>query len=153
MIFLDLGSNLERETSVTRALEALDREFGVLRRSSVWESPAYPPGSTQPNFYNLAVEIRSVLAPEELRARLRAVEAALGRVRTDDKYAARTVDLDLTLHPAMAPHPQVATQPFVLVPLCELIPEYVHPGLGKTLSQLLESLPHEEIWRAEFQPA
>lgn len=154
MIFLDLGSNLEREQSVRAALAALERELGVRRRSSVWESPAYPPGSGQPNFYNLAVEIAAELTPDELRGRLRELERELGRVRTDDKYAARTVDLDITLHPQLAPHPQVASQAFVLVPLCELEPELVHPTLGLPLGALLQRVPHgpEVIWRAAFQP-
>lgn len=125
-------------------------EFGVRRRSSVWESPAYPPGSGQPSFYNLAVELERPAEPEQLRA----IEAALGRVRTEDRYAARTIDLDITLSDGFPPHPQVATQAFVLVPLCELIPDYVHPQLGVPLRDLLERLPHgpEVIWRAAFQP-
>lgn len=149
MIFLDVGSNLEREKSIRGALAALSREFGIARRSSVWESPAYPPGSRQPNFFNLAVELERPPDPSELRA----IEAALGRVRTEDKYAARTLDLDITLCDGRPPHPQVATQPFVLVPLCELIPDYVHPELGVPLRELLEALPHgpETIWKAAFQ--
>lgn len=154
MIFLDLGSNLDREASVTKALQALQREFGVLRHSSVWESPPYPPGSAQPNFYNLAVQIDTRLAPDELRRRLREIEAQLGRVRSQDKFAARTVDLDLTLYPGMEPHPQVATQPFVLVPLCELEPDLVHSTLERPLRDLLAGMPHgpDVIWRAPFQP-
>ncbi len=162
MIFLDLGSNLEREQSLRSALSALQRTFRVKRRSAVYESPPYPPGSLQPCFFNLAVEIETDLPPADLRARLRELEAELGRRRSCDRFAARTIDLDLTLYHDRVerhsdwelPHPQVASQPFVLVPLVELEPELVHPGLGLSLRELLQQVSHgpEQIWRSAFQP-
>lgn len=162
MIFLDLGSNLEREQSLRSALAALERSFKVKRRSAIYESPPYPPGSQQPCFFNLAVEIETELDPAALRARLRELECELGRRRSSDKFAARTIDMDLTLyhdrverHPDWElPHPQVESQPFVLVPLCELEPELTHPTLKVSLRELLDRMAPgpEQIWRSSFQP-
>ncbi|GMU52297.1 MAG: 2-amino-4-hydroxy-6-hydroxymethyldihydropteridine pyrophosphokinase [Candidatus Xenobia bacterium] len=162
MIFLDLGSNLQREQSLRSALSALERSFKVKRRSAVYESPPYPPGSQQPCFFNLAVEIETALPPAQLRGRLRELEAELGRRRSADKLAARTIDLDLTLYHDRVerhedwelPHPQVASQCFVLVPLVELEPELVHPVLQVPLRELLERVAHgpEHIWRSDFRP-
>ncbi len=161
MIFLDLGSNLEREQSLRSALAALERTFRVKRRSSVYESPPYPPGSQQPRFFNLAVEIETELSPARLRERLRELEALLGRRRGPDKFAARTIDLDLTLYHDRVerhsdwelPHPQVASQSFVLVPLVELEPELVHPALKVPLRELLERMAPgpEQIWKSDFR--
>ncbi|MCE7869272.1 2-amino-4-hydroxy-6-hydroxymethyldihydropteridine diphosphokinase [bacterium CPR1] len=161
MIFLDLGSNLEREQSLRKTLAALERTFQLKRRSTVYESPPYPVGSLQPSFFNLAVEIETELPPAQLRGRLRELEAELGRRRSADKFAPRTIDLDLTLYHDRVerhsdwelPHPQVASQPFVLMPLVELEPELVHPTLKVSLRELLERVAHgpEHIWRSGFR--
>lgn len=145
--FLDLGSNVDRERNVFRALLHLDRRLGVLRTSSIYETaPVGPAG--QPPFYNLAVEVETALTPEELRDLLRDLEESLGRVRTGDRYAPRSVDLDLTLYGDLVargedwslPHPQVATEAFVLIPLAELEPDRLHPLLGRPLSALAADL-------------
>lgn len=141
--WLDLGSNLERDTSLRRALQLLGQHVVVVRTSSVYESA--PVGfADQPNFYNMCVEISTDLLPDELRPLLRSLEDEMGRVRGSNKYGPRNIDMDLVLHEVLQdeklPHPQVAREAFVLLPLCELIPDFVHPLSGLTLQQMLQDL-------------
>lgn len=142
--WLDLGSNLNRGPSLRAALELLAREFTLVRTSSVFETA--PVGfAEQPNFYNVCAEIETDLPPEQIRQKLRTLEDELGRVRTSNKFGPRNIDIDLVLHEsevdAKLPHPQVEEALFVLLPLCQLIPEFVHPHRLQPLSQLLECLP------------
>jgi 2-amino-4-hydroxy-6-hydroxymethyldihydropteridine diphosphokinase len=91
-----LGTNVEREANLERAVQMLDRRFGILARSRVYESAAVgdPDG---PPFFNQAVWLRARCTPREMRDVLHGVEACLGRVRTLDRNAPRTMDLDVLL--------------------------------------------------------
>lgn len=145
--FLDLGSNVRRRESIAQALRLLAERFRVVRTSSVYESAAVgPPG--QPDFWNLAVEVETDLPPDELRGVLRDVETLCGRVRTTDKYAPRTVDLDVTLYGTLV-HPQVAGEVFVLVPLAEIAPELEHPELRVTLQALAARVDGSHLRRID----
>ena len=91
-----LGSNIEREANLERAVEMLDRRFGVLARSRVYESAAVgDPGG--PPFLNQALWVRARCTAREMRDVLHGVEACLGRVRTLDRNAPRTMDIDVLL--------------------------------------------------------
>lgn len=143
--FLDLGTNVRRSESVACALQGLSARFPVVQTSSLYESPAAgPPG--QPEFWNMAVEIETDLPPQELRLALRSIEAACGRVRTADRYAPRTVDLDLTLLGDHV-HPQVASEAFVLVPLAEIAGDLEHPALRVRLRDLAARLDASSLRR------
>lgn len=147
--FLDLGTNVRRSESLICALQGLGVRFRVVQTSSVYESPAAgPPG--QPEFWNMAVEIETELPPEELRLALRSIEAACGRVRTADKYAPRTVDLDLTLMGDHV-HPQVASEAFVLVPLAEIAGDLEHPALRVRLRDLAAGVDGSGLRRVPFR--
>jgi len=139
--FLDLGTNSGfRADNLRSALAHLESDFDArhgVRVSSVFESAAVgPPG--QPAFYNMAAELHTELSSSLIRERLRSIEATMGRKRTEDKYAPRIIDLDLIfLEGEPEAHPQLATEAFVLVPLCELVPGLLHPTLKLPLYQIL----------------
>lgn len=93
----------------------------------------------QPMFFNAVAEIVTELAASELKfGVLRKIEDELGRIRTGDKYAPRTVDLDIIVYgdeiarseELEIPDPQIESRAFLSVPLCELAPELVVPGHG-----------------------
>jgi len=91
-----LGSNIEREDNLERAVAMLDHRFGILARSRVYESdPVGDPGG--PRFWNQAVWVRARCSEREMRDAAHGVEACLGRVRTADRNAPRTMDIDLLL--------------------------------------------------------
>ncbi len=153
--YIGIGGNLgRRELFIRAAIGALATVGRVLRTSSWYETAPWKMEDA-PEFINLVVEIETELPPEKLLAHCLLVERRLGR-RRDLRigYASRTIDLDLLLYsdevlalPNLeVPHPGIANRRFVLEPLCDLIPMFVHPVLGKSLVQLRdESSDHSEV--------
>ncbi len=146
-VFFSLGSNLgDRETTLRQALERLGRGVEIGRVSSLYETE--PVGAKeQPWFLNLACEAKAELPPGALLRFIQEVEAHLGRVR-GQRFGPRTVDIDILFYDDLIietprlkiPHPRLHQRAFVLIPLCELAPELVHPLLGLTIKQLSERL-------------
>jgi 2-amino-4-hydroxy-6-hydroxymethyldihydropteridine diphosphokinase len=148
--YLAVGSNLDPEDHVRRALRLLRERLRITAISSFFRTP--PLGRPeQPDFLNGVVEVETDLPPRELRAVLREIEAGLGRVRTADKFAARTIDLDLIVYAKVKekdprlPDPEIAERDFLAVPLAELAPELRLPGRGETLAELAAALPREGL--------
>ena len=144
-VYLLLGSNIEPERNLPAAVGML-ADFGTVQRvSRVWES-APVDGSDQANYLNAAVLLQTPLNPYGIRSCVvDAIEQRLGRRRDPaDRYAARTIDIDLALFNSdvlvfdgrRIPDPDILTRPFVAVPLAELSPEYVHPVTERTLSEI-----------------
>jgi len=144
LAYLSLGSNIQPERHLPAAVAQLAR-FGRVRAvSTVWETP--PLGLTdQPNFLNACVLLETDLSARALRQEaIAAIEAELGRVRTADKNAPRTIDIDIMLfnHDIVQvgrrriPDPEVLERPFVAIPLAEIAPDYVHPDTGETLQNI-----------------
>ena len=148
---ISIGSNIDREHNLPAALDLLraSSDLTVEARSCVYESDAV--GGEYPPFHNAAVLIETDLGPGELIGVLKAVEEELGRVRTADRNAPRTVDLDLTLFddvvdPAFdIPDPQLSEYPFVTIPAAEIAGEWRVPGLDKTLNEIAESLDVDHL--------
>jgi 2-amino-4-hydroxy-6-hydroxymethyldihydropteridine diphosphokinase len=171
--FIGLGSNMgRREAHLTEAIERINSlGIQILRMSSVYETE--PVGYTvQPWFLNQVIEVGgtaedalpprlepadSAAAPGRLLGLLLGIELAMGRRRAI-KDGPRIIDLDLLLYGDVVvneadgslaiPHPRLHLRRFVLVPLCEIAPEVVHPILLKTPCQLLSDLGGEEVVRA-----
>lgn len=141
-----LGSNIEPERHLPLAVAAL-RSLGAQAVSGVYQNPARG-GLPQPDFLNAAVLLHTRRNPAELRASLRRIEAELGRVRTGDKFAPRTIDLDLLLlgdcvdrGPEMVlPDPDLLTKAHLALPAAEVAPAAVHPLSGQSLGEIAESL-------------
>ena len=144
--FVSLGSNLgDREAHLRRALQALRATRGIERLdvSRIYETdPVGPP--PQGPYLNAVAEIETELEPRALLERLLQIEAEEGRIRRGARGEARTLDLDLLLFAdrcidedaLVVPHPRLHERGFVLEPLCELAPQWVHPRSGKTVAEL-----------------
>lgn len=151
--YLSVGSNLgDREQYIQKAMEALRAHpmITVNRVSGLIETKPYG-GVEQEDFLNGAIEIETLLPPRELLEALHEIEAAAERVR-EVRWGPRTLDLDIIFYDRLAyedealviPHQDMENRRFVLIPMSELAPNYRHPVLGKTVSQLLAMLPREE---------
>jgi 2-amino-4-hydroxy-6-hydroxymethyldihydropteridine diphosphokinase len=123
---------------------------------SRWFLTAPVPPSGQPDYVNAVVALRvepgQAIDPAELLARLMQIEAAFGRQRTRPN-APRTLDLDIVAIGGLVrdapdpivPHPRAHERAFVLAPLVDVAPGWVHPVLGRTAADLLAALPPQEI--------
>jgi 2-amino-4-hydroxy-6-hydroxymethyldihydropteridine diphosphokinase len=150
IVYLLLGSNLgNRQEYLYKAAQYIQDNTGSVRElSSVYESPSW--GFKHPSaFLNQAIALSTELSPVELLGILKNIELALGRTRPDkgNGYEARTIDIDIIFYDDIIyndnqlsiPHPQTHNRRFVLLPLQELIPDFIHPVLQKTINQLLDS--------------
>ncbi len=149
--YIALGSNLgDKMTACRQAVSLLNKSGRVKRVSSFYctEPVGHP---NQEDFVNAVVEMETDLSPLALLAACHVVEDALGRNRLIH-WGPRTIDLDILLYGKKVidtaelsiPHPLMSTRGFVLVPLCEIAPQAVHPVLLKSIGQLLRELqdPH-----------
>ena len=147
--FVGLGSNLgDREATIARALELLSGAEGVelVAVSSLRETEPWGPVE-QPPYLNGAAEVTTDLPPRGLLDVLLAVERALGRERSGERWGPRTIDVDLLLYGDLTvdeagltvPHPRLHERRFALEPLAELAPAAVVPGRG-TAAELLAAL-------------
>jgi 2-amino-4-hydroxy-6-hydroxymethyldihydropteridine diphosphokinase len=128
-----LGSNIRAEENLLQAVRGLQGRVDVLRASSVWETAAV--GSDGPNFLNLALLVSTFLDAAGLKQDvLRPLEAALGRVRSVDKNAARPIDLDIIVFDGKPVDDLLWKHAYRAVPVSELLPELSSDG-GETLVQ------------------
>lgn len=142
--FLALGSNIEPETNLPRCVALLRERCRVLAVSRVYETA--PVGFTeQANFLNAAVLVETSRGPAELKTDVLAdVEKRLGRVRTENKNASRTIDVDIALFnedvlevgARRIPDPDILAYGHVALPLADLAPDYRHPETGQTLAEI-----------------
>jgi 2-amino-4-hydroxy-6-hydroxymethyldihydropteridine diphosphokinase len=152
-IYIALGANLPTASrtpvdTLEAALAALEREGVAVEARSAWYVTAPVPRSDQPDYVNGAVRVATALGPEALLAALHRVEHAFGRVRLA-RNEARVLDLDLIDYGGLVadregltlPHPRAHLRGFVLVPLRDVAPDWVHPATRQPIEDLIRDLP------------
>ncbi|WP_441291898.1 2-amino-4-hydroxy-6-hydroxymethyldihydropteridine diphosphokinase [Sorangium sp. KYC3313] len=139
-----MGSNIDPEDNVREALRRLDQEGRIVAVSTFYRTAALGV-RPQPDYYNGVVEIEVDIDAASLKhSILRRIEDALGRRRTADAYAPRTIDLDLLVYgdsPLFVdgrpvPDPDALARPFVAVPLAELAPGLTLPGSERRITDV-----------------
>lgn len=146
--YIGLGSNLgDRAGNLLLAIQGMmNAGLEITRLSHIYETEpveTFP----QPPFLNMVAELKSDLMPDQLMLTLLQVESSLGRTRDTEK-GPRNIDLDLLLvgdqilntETLTLPHPRLSHRRFVLLPLAELAPAFVHPALNKTVRELLDTV-------------
>jgi len=146
-VYLSLGTNLgERLDNLAQARALLLPEVQVGKLSSVYETAPWG-YLDQANFYNQVLFGETMLTPLRLLNKLKYIENKLGREQTF-RYGPRIIDLDILFYEShiintkrlQIPHPRLQARAFVLVPLVEIAPDFVHPVLGLTMQALLDQV-------------
>ncbi|MCA8940245.1 MAG: 2-amino-4-hydroxy-6-hydroxymethyldihydropteridine diphosphokinase [Planctomycetes bacterium] len=146
-----LGANLgEPAQAILEALQRLGREEGVrvLKVSRLMKTKPVDCPPNSPDFHNGVAMLDTTLDAQALLALLLATEAAMGRERGDQRNQPRKIDLDLiffgdlvlSAESVEVPHPRMHERRFVLEPLNEIAPEWIHPTLQKTVQELFAAL-------------
>lgn len=159
LVYLSLGSNIEREQNISASLDSLSAEFGTLLISSVYESEAV--GFDSMNYFNLVVAITTELSVGKLSLMLKRIEDENGRCRREQKFSPCTLDIDILTYDDMVgcidrvvlPRDEITKNAFVLQPLAELAPQGRHPALGESYQSLWAQYDKTSqlLWPVDFR--
>lgn len=158
--FVAVGSNLEPEKNIPAAERLLAKRVRVLARSAFYRNSALG-RPEQPDFVNGAWMIETDLPPRALKFDvLRIIEAELGRVRTADKFAPRTIDLDLVLYDNQEvddpdlrlPDPEMGARLFLAAPLLDLGADADYPALAFARDAVRDAIRRGELTPVEISP-
>ncbi len=140
-VFLCLGSNVDREKNIAAALNAIGNQLGQLVLSPLYESQAID--GVSENYFNMAVGLVTDLSLQELKQTLKKIEDELGRDRNKRKEVSIDIDIAIfgdtveTIESSQGrgqlPHPDILKRAHVLLPLSEIVGDYVHPETQRTL--------------------
>ena len=142
--YLSLGSNIEPERHLIKAIHLLRKHGKVSAFSQAWQSQA--DGMDGPDFLNACLLFHTSLEADDLiETVIRPLEAALGRVRGPDKFVPRTIDIDLILFDDEPYGEEFWSSPFVIVPLAELLPDFPHPLQYENLERVADRM-RRQTW-------
>ena len=159
-VFVSLGSNVDREAKIRRAVELLRARFGQVDLSPVYDSEAV--GFDGSNFLNLVAGLSTDLEVEAVVAIFRDIEDRLGRDRSLPKFASRPIDLDILSFDDLVldvpgiriPRAEILYNAFVLKPLQDIAGDRLHPETGETYATLWRRMapdaPRLEIYTMRF---
>ena len=146
---MSLGSNVgDRTDNLKNAINSIENIVGKVNKiSKFYENPAI--GFDGNNFVNICIEVFTYLSPNDLLNSLLNIESEYGRRRLKSgEYSSRIIDIDIIFYENLSinknglviPHPRMQSRHFVLIPMCDLNPDFIHPILGLKNSKLLEEL-------------
>ena len=156
--YLITGGNIgDRRKNLEQAAHYIEEKIGpILKSSAIYETAAW--GNTdQASFYNQVHLVETELTPDDLMVIILSIEHEMGRIRTE-KNAARIIDIDILFfnkeiidtESVVVPHKEIPNRKFVLKPLLELAPDFIHPLSHKTIAQLdAETSDQLEVWVVE----
>ncbi|MDD5529419.1 MAG: 2-amino-4-hydroxy-6-hydroxymethyldihydropteridine diphosphokinase [bacterium] len=151
-VYLGIGSNLgDRLANIKTAISELTSFIEIEKSSSIYDTSPWG-YKKQPDFLNCVVYGKTPLTPLELLEKLQSIEKLLKKDQKKEKFGPRTIDMDILFYNdeslifpnLVIPHPLLHLRKFVLVPMNELNPGFIHPVLKKTISALLRDLKSDE---------
>ena len=146
-VFIALGGNIgDVRTTFDSACAMLNKHCAIISKSKLYQTPALVDegAEPQPDYWNAVVHAVTTLAPADLLAEMHRIEAAHGRERKA-RWGSRTLDLDLLDYEGFIsedsaltlPHPELQHRLFVLQPLQDVIPNWIHPVSGQSVQDML----------------
>ena len=146
-VYFSLGTNLgNKHKNLEIAVEMIGKSCGIVVRSSgIYVSKSWGYDSSN-DFFNQCLKLDTGLGPEELLQQILEIEHVMGREKQGTGYADRIIDIDILFYDKATfktdrlhiPHPRIPERLFVLKPMMELDPEFVHPTLQETIAVLLK---------------
>ncbi|MCG7561827.1 MULTISPECIES: 2-amino-4-hydroxy-6-hydroxymethyldihydropteridine diphosphokinase [Pseudoalteromonas] len=156
-VFISIGSNVDRDRHFRQGLTTLIKHFPDYVHSDVYESE--PVGFNGKNFYNSVFATHTDMSLPDLCILLKQIERDNGRTPQDKKFSPRTLDLDILFYddvicdsPAQLPRDEVTKNAFVLRPLAEIAPDFIHPALGCRMVEIWQAYDNQaqKLWKVEF---
>ena len=149
-VYVSIGSNIDRRKHIRAALGEMRDAFGELVTSPIYRTPAV--GFVGDDFFNLVASFKSDQSPQQIQAELHRIEDEHGRVRTGERFSARTLDIDILLlgdqivdMPGLSiPRDEIAEYAFVLAPLADIASEVKHPQLNISIAGLWRQMKREK---------
>lgn len=163
LVYVGIGSNIDQEKYIRLSAHSLKQAFGEQCQLSL--SPVYKTravGFDGDDFFNLVASFYTTLSPLEVEKQLKAIENNHGRRRDQDKFSARTLDIDLLLYDDQiidsdgisVPRDEIEKYAFVLSPLADLAPNLIHPQTKKSMaemwSEMSQTMDQQALERIEF---
>jgi len=134
LVLIGLGSNIDPELNIVTALNSLQELTYLKERAAIWQTPAV--GGGESDYLNTAVLVETTLALEQFKISvLSKIENDLGRIRVIDKFADRTIDLDILIFGNHIIDNELWNQPHVTIPASEILPDFINPDTGESLFQ------------------
>jgi 2-amino-4-hydroxy-6-hydroxymethyldihydropteridine diphosphokinase len=136
---LGLGSNIHPGYNLIKSVEFLGKQLKIVDVSNVWETT--PVGTVGPKFLNAAVLLQTNLNPKQLKFQIsRPIEIRLGRVRTPDRNAPRTIDIDLLIWNDLVVDPELLDHAYIAVPVAEVMPDFIPQGYRESMKSLAHQM-------------
>lgn len=158
VVYVSIGSNIDRQNNIKGCLQALAQEFGALTLSPIYESEAV--GFNGDNFYNLVAKFETQLSVGDLNQALKQIEDNYGRDRSGPKFGGRTLDIDIltyddlvgTIDGVELPRDEITKNAFVLLPMVDLAADELHPELGVSYARLwfFYDKEKQKLWQVEL---
>ena len=151
--FISIGSNIDPELNIEKAVMLLSQKTSITGVSTFYKTKAFDRDG-QPMFLNGVICIETDIKPIELKQNvLRVIEKSLGRIRSEDKSAARTIDLDIIIYNQMKihdhelniPDPSIEERPFLAIPLYELSPDLILPEISRSIREIANFMKNHHM--------
>ena len=150
LVYIGIGSNVDREENIRSCIKCLHEKYSVISLSPLYETSSM--GFDGPNFYNLVCCFETSQDVVVLKTELSVIEKNHGRSMNETKFSSRTLDIDILYYDDLIyeddnlklPRKEIIQYDFVLQPLVDIAPEFIHPLIKKTNKEIMDEFSIEK---------